>query len=100
MQLRCSIFFCGVLALSTAMAQDAPATEPSVSKFTFGASFTPTIAYRNLVITEENAFTQKGLEFRNDIEEPRFAYGAALNCGYHFSRCFSLEGGIGYTVLG
>lgn len=60
----------------------------------------PATAYRELVQTEKNATTESIIPFRNGIEEPRFAYGANIVCALDLSKRFSVEGGIGYSLMG
>jgi hypothetical protein len=58
------------------------------------------IAYRELAVTENSAYTGSTISFRNGIEEPRFAYGANIMCAVDLSQRFSVEGGIGYALMG
>lgn len=66
----------------------------------FGVNLLPAIAYRELAEAEKNAYTGSTISFRNEIEEPRFAYGANIVCALDLSKRFSIEGGIGYSLMG
>lgn len=63
-------------------------------------SVSPGIAYRNLVSTEGGGTWDKLVEFRNSFEERRFAYGGSLFCAFDLSDRFSVEGGLGYSLMG
>ncbi len=63
-------------------------------------SVAPGIAYRNLVSTEGDAHWNDHIAFRNSFEEPRFAYGGGLSCALGLSDRFSVEGGLGYSLMG
>lgn len=65
-----------------------------------GASVSPGIAYRSLVSTAEDDLWNSLIAFRNDYEEPRFAYGGSLFCALDLSDKFSVEGGLGYSLMG
>lgn len=78
-------------------AQDPVATERTLR---FGVNLLPSMAYRDLVLMEKNATTSSILAFRNDYEEPRFAYGANIMCALDLSDRLSVEGGIGYSLMG
>lgn len=58
------------------------------------------IAYRNLVSTEGDDHWNDHIAFRNDYEEPRFAYGGGFFCALGLSDRFSVEGGLGYSLMG
>ena len=66
----------------------------------FGMKLLPAMAYRELAVTEKSAYTGSTISFRNGIEEPRFAYGANFTCAVDLSQRFSVEGGIGYALMG
>jgi len=65
-----------------------------------GVSVSPGIAYRNLVSTEGGGTWDKLVDFRNSFEERRFAYGGSLFCALDLSDRFSVEGGLGYSLMG
>jgi Outer membrane protein beta-barrel domain len=58
------------------------------------------MAFRTLTTNDQSAVAPLILDYRNNIEEPRFAYGANITCGYAISPRFAIEGGLGYSVLG
>jgi len=65
-----------------------------------GASVSPGIAFRVLAPTEGNDLWSNYIAGRNSYEEPRFAYGGRLICALDLSSRFSVEGGLGYTLMG
>ena len=77
-------------------AQDV-ATTPG--KWVVGVSVSPGIAYRSLLSTEGDDWNNY-IASRNDYEEPRFAYGGSLMCALDLSKRFSVEGGLGYSLMG
>lgn len=60
----------------------------------------PTIAYRSLIATEGDGIWDNYIASRNGLEEPRFAYGGILFCALGLSDRFSVEGGLGYSLMG
>lgn len=79
-----------------------PAQETAAPKspLRFGMNLLPAMAYRELVQTEKNTTTESIIAFRNGYEIPRFAYGANLVCALDLSDRFSVEAGIGYSLMG
>lgn len=69
-------------------------------KWAIGMSVSPGIAFRNLVSTEEDGSWNNNVAFRNSYEEPRFAYGGNLFCALGLTERFSVEGGLGYSLMG
>lgn len=65
-----------------------------------GMGVSPGIAYRGLVSTEDAGLWDHFITSRNDYEEPRFAYGCSLFCALDLSDRFSVEGGLGYSLMG
>ena len=65
-----------------------------------GVSALPGIAFRRLVPTQGNDLWSNYIAGRNSYEEPRFAYGGRLICALDLSSRFSMEGGLGYSLMG
>lgn len=93
-----TIWMASACSLGTLLsAQDAA---PRASKWTVGMSVAPSVAYRSLVSTEGDGSWDNFVAFRNSFEEPRFSYGGNLFCALGLSDRFSVEGGLGYSLMG
>ncbi len=77
--------------------QDATATRKPLR---FGVNLLPMMAYRELFLTEKNDITAAISEWRDEFEEPRFAFGGSIMCAYDLSARLSVEGGFGYSLMG
>ena len=88
------------VACSLASILCAQDSAPAASEWKLGMSVSPGIAYRSLMATAGDGSWDNYVTSRNDYEEPRFVYGGSLYCALGLSDRFSVEGGLGYALMG
>lgn len=89
-----------LLVAAACPAQDQAIQEESSSRFRFGISVAPGLSYRTLIDVDKTQTTSTIIGSRNEREEPRMCWSAALFASYRLSERFALESGIGYALLG
>jgi hypothetical protein len=101
--MKTALFLICIVVVSsvTAQNQEYNPTATHSSKFTFGWSYSPEIAYRVLYEgVESDTNTQSIIDSRNENELVKFGHSFSLYLGYNFSNKLSLETGLGYSNFG
>lgn len=81
-------------------AQDNELNVKSNSGFSFGLSFSPNYAYRELIVNEEIDVTSLIIETRNEREKPKIGYSTGLNLSYSLPKYIEFEIGMHYSNMG